>query len=53
MSLVLLVFAFVLFVLATTLLVSDPVNRVRVVSAGLACWVASELFKGLFPLVTR
>jgi hypothetical protein len=43
MSLVLLVFAFCLFVLATTLFVPEP-NRNRVISAGLACWVAASLF---------
>ena len=42
MSLVLLVFAFVLFVIATTLL-AEP-NRTRIISAGLAFWVAVSLF---------
>jgi hypothetical protein len=40
MSLILLVFAFVLFVLAAV-----PVpTRFNLVAAGLACWVAANLF---------
>jgi len=38
---VLLVFAFVLFVVAAF---SVPVPRVNLLAAGLACWVASQLF---------
>jgi hypothetical protein len=42
LDLVLLVFAFVLFILGTSL-ISEP-NRLRIVSAGLAFWVAASLF---------
>ena len=38
---VLLVFAFVLFVVAAF---SVPVPRVNLLAAGLACWFASQLF---------
>ncbi len=41
LKLFLLVFAFVLFVLAA---VSVPSGRVNLVAAGLACWVGSLLF---------
>jgi hypothetical protein len=43
MDLVLLVFAFVLFVVASTLLMGEP-NRTRVIAAGLAFWVAASIF---------
>jgi hypothetical protein len=43
MDLVFLVFAFVLFCIAASLLVNEP-NRLRVVSAGLAFWVAASIF---------
>ena len=43
MNLVLLVFAFVLFVIGSTLLVGEP-NRTRVISAGLAFWIAASIF---------
>lgn len=42
MSMILLVFAFVLFVLAA---LNVPSSRVNLVGAGLACWVAAELFR--------
>ena len=38
---ILLMFAFVLFVIAAT---GVPVPRVNLIAAGLACWVASLLF---------
>ena len=43
MTLVLLVFAFVLFVVGALNLVPEP-NRSRVISAGLAFWVAASIF---------
>lgn len=45
MHLVLLVFAFVLFVLAAVLYPppAEP-YRSRLIAAGLACWVTSQLF---------
>lgn len=43
LSLVLLVFAFVLFALAATNFVPEP-PKTRLISAGLACWVASLIF---------
>jgi hypothetical protein len=42
MDLVFLVFAFVLFVIAITL-VPEP-NRIRLIAAGLAFWVAASIF---------
>lgn len=39
LSLLLLLFAFVLFVLAA---VNVPSNRVNLLAAGFACWVASQ-----------
>lgn len=44
MTLILLVFAFVLFVIGS-LALSEP-HRARIVSAGLAFWVAVQLFSG-------
>lgn len=41
-DLVLMVFAFVLFVLATFNVPRDP--KVNLVAAGLACWIATFLF---------
>jgi hypothetical protein len=43
---ILLVFAFVLFVLAALNIPSPP--RLNLVGAGLACWVASTLFGPLW-----
>lgn len=43
MTWILLVIAFALFVLAA-LNVIDPARRLRLVAAGLACWVLAELF---------
>jgi hypothetical protein len=43
-SLILLVAAFILFVLAA---ISVPVPRVNLVAAGLACWVLAQLLGGL------
>ncbi len=45
--LVLLVFAFVLFLLAA-LPMTEP-YRVRLIAAGLACYVAAELFGAWLP----
>lgn len=42
-SLVLLIAAFILFVLAA---ISVPVPRVNLVAAGLACWVLAQLLSG-------
>jgi hypothetical protein len=46
-ALVLLVAAFILFVLAA---ISIPVPRVNLVAAGLACWVLAMLLGGLVKL---
>ena len=47
LHLILLVFALVLFILAAI-----PVgSRFNLVAAGLACWVASELFAGAGPML--
>lgn len=43
MDLVLLVFAFVLFVLAATNFIPEP-TKTRIIAAGLACWVAASIF---------
>jgi len=45
-NILLLMFAFVLFVIATFSLASPYWNRL--ISAGLACWVAAQLFVGRF-----
>jgi hypothetical protein len=44
MDLILLVFAFVLFILAS---VGVPSGRYNLIGAGLACWIATLLFHGL------
>lgn len=49
MTLVLLVFAFVMFVLAGVPVGSPYWNRL--IAWGLACWVATQIFTGLLPLV--
>lgn len=41
MNLILLVFGFVLFVLGA---VGVPSGRYNLISAGLACWIATQLF---------
>lgn len=41
LRLILLVFAFVLFVLAA---LGVPTSRYNLIAAGLACWIASVLF---------
>jgi hypothetical protein len=46
-ALVLLVAAFILFILAA---ISIPVPRVNLVAAGLACWVLAMLLGGLVKL---
>lgn len=43
MDLVLLVFAFVLFVLAATNFIPEPTKN-RIIAAGLACWIAASIF---------
>ncbi len=47
LSLILLVFAFVLFVIAGLAPLVEPPWKTRLISFGLACWVLSELLKGL------
>lgn len=44
LKLILLVAAFLCFVLGVTNIISPTDNRLRVMSLGLACWVASQLF---------
>lgn len=48
LSLILLVFAFVLFALAGLNPPSLP-QRPNLIGAGLACWIAAELFSRAFP----
>jgi hypothetical protein len=50
LTLILLVFAFVLFVIAALSNLAEPPWKTRLVCAGLACWVLSELLKGI-PMV--
>lgn len=49
-STILLVFAFVLFAIAALAYPVDP-WRGRLISFGLACWVAAELARGLPGMV--
>lgn len=49
MSIILLVFALVLFILAA-FGIPNPPQRWNLVAAGLAFWVASILFSGVLPL---
>jgi len=46
LSVILLVFAFVLFLVAGLTLPETPPWRSRLVCWGLACWVLSEILKG-------
>jgi len=45
LSLILLVFAFVLFVVAGFANLPDPPWKTRLVCVGFACWVLAELLK--------
>jgi hypothetical protein len=47
LSLILLVFAFVLFIVAGALAIPEPPWKTRLICFGLACWVFSELLKGV------
>ena len=48
LHLVLLVFAFVFFVIAAFIWWASPAEprRTNLIAAGLACWVAAEIFTG-------
>lgn len=50
MELVLLVFAFVLFSLGATNFIPEP-TKTRIISAGLACWVAASIFTGVLRVM--
>jgi len=51
LSFILLVFAFVLFVLAGLGLPSPPVPRGNLIGWGLACWVLAEILMHTPPLI--
>lgn len=51
MTLVFLIFAFVLFVLAATNLVADVTTKVRLIAAGLGFWIATLIFTGAVTLM--
>jgi len=53
LTLILLVFAFVLFCVAGMAPVSEPPWRSRLACLGLACWVLAELLKGMGPAGIR
>ena len=48
---ILLVFAFVLFMVAGFYAVPEPPWRSRLVCFGLACWVLAEILRGGAPLL--
>lgn len=50
-SLILLVFAFVLFIVAGVYSAPEPPWRSRLVCFGLGCWVLAEILKGGAPLL--